>query len=86
MKYWIVLLWIPIGRIYIVGYQLYKAGVTWKELFTKKIYRIMLIESGIFGVFTPILNWMVRRNVPDHLIDLQGPEEVADKKIGLNLL
>lgn len=84
IKYWIILLWIPVGRLYIVGWQLYKAGVTWKEIFTKQIYRIMIVESGIFGFLTPVFNWLVRYKQPKHLTELAPPEgKVEEKKFNL---
>lgn len=79
VKYYIILLWIPIGRIYIVGWQLYKAGVTWRELFTKRIYRIMLVESGVFGFLTPFFNWLVRRKAPKHTQELAMPGQTEKK-------
>jgi len=39
---------------------MYIGGVTFKELFTDRQYKIMLMDSGIFGFITPIFNHHLR--------------------------
>jgi hypothetical protein len=67
MRYlWLILLlWQPIGRIHQVWY-LYLKGVTLKEILTKIMYRIMLLESGLLGPFTPFVNKRWRNKQGKH--------------------
>jgi hypothetical protein len=62
MGKWIAILWIPLGSIYIFWYKyMYIGGVTIKELYTDPQYRRKVVDSGIFGPFTPIMNYLVRK-------------------------
>lgn len=67
MKWWLYLstIWIPIGRLYMTIWNLWAAGVTWRQLITERAYRIMIIESGIFGVSTPLLNWKRHKRIKE---------------------
>jgi hypothetical protein len=64
MKYYILILWIPFGRIYMVIMDIYRSGETWRGLFTKRIYRQLIIESGIFGILTPFFDRWLQKSFP----------------------
>jgi hypothetical protein len=71
-KTWILIttLWIPLGRVYMVLWTIWRTQqLPWfrwfprflLQLFTERIYRIMLLESGIFGLSTPFFNHFIRK-------------------------
>jgi hypothetical protein len=61
MRYWIAILWIPLGNIYLFWYKyMYVGGVTLKEVLTDRQYKLMVLDSGIFGLLTPWLNHNLR--------------------------
>jgi hypothetical protein len=64
MKYWIIILWLPFGRIYMIAVDIYRSGETWHGLFHKRIYRQLIIESGIFGPLTPIMDKWLQKSFP----------------------
>ena len=63
MKVWgiFILIWIPLGRLCFIVYELRRLKITLWELLTTPMYHKIVVEQGFFGLLTPFFLWLVHR-------------------------
>lgn len=61
--YWLIsFLWIPVGRISFVLYELKRRKLPVSTIWRERLYKLMLLDSGFFGFFTPFLTKWANKN------------------------
>jgi hypothetical protein len=75
--------WFLVGRIYMVCMAVYRSGETWKGLFTKRIYRQLIIEAGFFGYLTPAFDLWLEKSFPKK--EIANSKTVLEKEFKIEL-
>ena len=56
-----ILVWLPLGRIYVVVYEVIAMRITIKEILTSPTIHKQIINAGFGGLATPLLHYIVHR-------------------------